>query len=202
MLSAVLIGPELTSATGHRVARWFPFGTLPLHSGMIAAPAIAVLAARNRKYGALFLVLAGLLAYLQPDAATGFALTFAAVGIYHVKRDWKIGLATIVLFVASIVMALRGEIAPQPFVERALVEAAGQNIAVALLLAGALLASFLLILFAVPLSREKRFALGGALFGFVTMSIMNNYPTPLIGYGAAPIIGFGLALGLHRIPQR
>ncbi|WP_340589244.1 hypothetical protein [Erythrobacter alti] len=202
LLCPLVIGPELTSITGDRVVRWTPLGPLTLHTGMLAAPALAVLAARNRSYGAAFL-LAGLLAVLlQPDAATGFALTFAAVGIHHVTKDWKFGAVAILGFLASIAMALAGEIPPQPFVERVLVDATLQSIILGIVLAATLLASFALLLFAIPLAREARFALAGLFFGFAVMAFMSNYPTPFIGYGAAPILGFGLALGLHRIPAR
>ena len=41
-----------------------------------------------------------------------------------------------------------------------------------------------------------RHALAGSLFGFSLAAIVSNYPSVLIGYGAAPIIGYGLALAL------
>jgi len=91
---------------------------------------------------------------------------------------------------------------PQPFVERVLVEAAGTSVFLAIALALALAAGFALVLFAVPFDRAKRFALAGLYFGFAVIALMSSYPTPLIGYGAAPILGFGIALGLHRIPLR
>jgi len=202
VLSPLVVGQELTSITGDRVVRWVPLGPLALHTGMLATPAIAVLAARNRRYGAGFLLAGVLAAMFQPDAASGFALTFAAVGIHHITRDWKFGVAAILGFLASITMALAGEIAPQPFVERVLVDATLQNLVLGIALAAALVASFALLLIAIPFAKEVRFALAGLLFGFAVMALMSNYPTPFIGYGAAPILGFGLALGLHRIPAR
>ena len=202
MLAAIAVGPAVEGISGQRIARWFPVGPLNLHTGMIAVPPLVVLAARNRVLAAPIL-LAGLgVAFLQPDAASGFALTFAAIGIHHVTRDWKTAVTAIIGFGASIAMALRGELPPQPFVERVFVDAASQSPFLAILLLAALVASFLLLLFSIPFARDKRFGLAGALFGFTAIAAMNHYPTPFIGYGAAPIIGFGLALGLHRIPQR
>ena len=202
MLAVIAVGPAVEGLGGQKIMRWFPLGPLNLHTGMIAVPPLVVLAARNRAMAAPML-LAGIgAAYLQPDAAAGFALTFAAIGIHHVTRDWKVAATAIIGFVASIRMALIGELPPQPFVERVFVDAAGQSPVLAILLVAALLTSFALLLFAIPFARDKRFGLAGALFGFTVIAAMNHYPTPLIGYGAAPIIGFGLALGLHRIPQR
>lgn len=202
LLAPLQVGEAVPSVTGQSVRRWIAFGPLALHTGMIAIPPLAVLAARNRKLGAPLLLAALFAAWLQIDPATGFAITFAAIGIHHVTKDWRMGGVVVVGFFASLVMAVRGEIAPQPFVERVIVEAGETSIALAILLAAALAASFALMLFASHLSREKRFALAGALFGFAIIALMSNYPTPLIGYGAAPVIGFGLALGLKKVPKR
>ena len=202
MLSALAFGPQVASVTGDSVRRWFAAGPIAINTGLVAIPPLAVLAARHRKIGPFYLLAALGVAFLQPDAAAGFALTFAAVGIHHVTQRWPFGAVAIVGFFASIAMALRGEIAPQPFVERVLVDAASQNIAFAVLLFASLAGSFALMLLALPLSREKRFALAGALFGFAITATMTHYPYPLIGYGASAIIGFGIALGLNRIPAR
>jgi hypothetical protein len=43
--------------------------------------------------------------------------------------------------------------------------------------------------------KEEGFALAGVLAGFVAMAMIGPYPTPLIGYGVAPILGFALAIG-------
>ncbi len=202
LLTPLVIGPEVRSITGDAVSRWLPLGPVALHTGMLVTPALAILAAHNTRFGPAMLVVAMLAVLFQPDAATGFALTFAAVGIHHVTRNWQFGLAAIIGFVASIAMALTGEVEAQPFVERVLSDAAQTSYIFAVLLAVALLASFCLLLFAVPLSRAARFALAGALFGFIIMALMSHYPMPLAGYGAAPILGFGLAMGLHGIRAR
>ena len=202
LLAPLVVGPEATSMTGDRVVRWFPLGAFSLHTGMFAVPPLAVLAARNRRYGPYFLLAALGAALFQPDAATGFAITFAAVGIHHVTKDWRMGAVVIAGFLASIWMALAGEVPPEPFVERVLQDAFGASMLVGLALALALALSFCLMLFAAPLSREKRFAVAGALFGFTIMAMMSHYPLPLVGYGAAPILGFGLALGMKRVPLR
>ena len=191
-------GPYVSSVTQDAVARWVPLGPVTLHAGMVAIPPLVVLAARERRLGWAMLAAAVAIALFQPDAASGFALTFAAVGLHHVTRDWRVAMVAIAGFVASLVMSVAGKVAPQPFVERVIVDALGDGIGWALLLAASLGASFLLIVFAAPLERAERMTLAGCLFGFVIMALMSTYPTPLVGYGAAPILGFGLALGLVR----
>ncbi|MBD3730190.1 MAG: hypothetical protein IE933_10835 [Sphingomonadales bacterium] len=184
-------GPEL-----HGVTRWLPLGPVTLHAGMLAIPALALLAARDPDYAPPLLLVGLLGAFLQPDAASGFALTFAAIGLHHITRDWKVGTVAIVGFIASIVMALNGELEPAPFVERILFDLALHHGAIALLLAAALVAGYLLTLYTLPAPRAVRFALAGSWFGFALMSVISNYPSLLIGYGAAPILGYGLAFGL------
>ncbi len=196
LLLPLLTGPTVLSITQDPVARWLPLGPFAVHSGMLCAPALAVLAARDTRYGALVLLAATGAVLLQPDAASGFALTLAAVGIHHVTKDWKVGVAAIVCFIATLRMAVTGEIAPQPFVERVLVDAASFSPFMAIALALGLAGSFALILFATRQDRATRFALAGALFGFILMAMMTSYPMPLLGYGAAPILGYGFALGL------
>ncbi|ANU07648.1 hypothetical protein [Paraurantiacibacter namhicola] len=200
MFLPLLTGPTLNSSSGVPVSRWLPLGPVSLNTGLFAIPALAVLAARENNLAAPILLTAIFAAMLQPDAGAGFALTLAAVGLHHVTKDWRVGLTAILGFFATLVMVVRGKLPALPFVERVVVEAFAANPWAALALALALLASFLLMLFAAPLERAARFALAGSLFGFVAMAAMAAYPSPLIGYGGASILGFGLALGLIRKP--
>lgn len=196
VLVAGLFVPLVTGPDISGVARWLPIGLFHLHSGSLLLPAILVIAVRERDYSPPILLLCVFAGLLQPDAAIGFAIVFAAIGLHDVTRDWRMGLVCIFSFVAAIVMAVRGNPAPQNFVERVLVDAVEVSIPLALLLLFSLIASFFLILRAAPTSKPMRYMLAGSLFGFTILSIMNNYPSVLIGYGAAPILGYGLGLGL------
>ncbi len=198
LLIALLFVPLVTGPAMNGVARWIPLGPFMLNTGAFAFPALAVLAAQDEDYAPPILLAALYAGSLQPDAALGFAVVFAAVGLHDVTRDWRIGLVCIIGFVASLVMALRGELPPQPFVERVFVELLQQMPLAAIALLIALAAGFALILFAIPFDKASRYALAGSLFGFATMAMLSHYPTVLVGYGAAPILGYGLALGLGR----
>lgn len=194
VLVVLLALPLVTGPEVNGVARWLPLGPFPLHAGMLALPLLAVLAARAGEDAPALLITAVLAALLQPDAASGLALTFACVGLHHVRQDWRVGLVAIVGFFAAIAAALRGELAAEPFVERVLVVLAFDQPLAALALFAALLSGFFLMLFAVDLPRAARFALAGTLFGFSVAALMSNYPSALIGFGAAPILGYALAL--------
>ena len=197
-LLALLFTPLVTGPSLSGVTRWLPLGPVTLHSGMLLVPALVALAARDRDYAAPILLTGVLAAFFQPDAATGFALTFAAVGLHDVTKDWKIGVTAIIAFFATLVMAMRGELPPQPFVERVLADLSLTAPLLALILFISLVGAFFLILRASGGERSVRYALAGSLFGFTIMAMISHYPAPLIGYGAAPILGFGLALALNR----
>ena len=193
---ALLFVPLATGPSLNGIARWLPLGPFQLHAGMLAVPLLAVLAAEEDAHAPAILSAALLAALLQPDMATGAALMLAAVALYDATRDWRHGLVAIVAFAASLVAAMRGELPAQPFVERVLFQLALNDPLVALGLLAALVASFFLIVGALPGRETSRKALAGTLFGFSFAGLVSNYPSALIGYGAAPILGFGLALGL------
>lgn len=192
---ALLFLPLLTGPAIGGVARWLPLGPVTLHAGMLVLPTLVVLAGEEPDYAPGILSLALLAALLQPDMATGAALTVAGFGLYDATRDWRWGAFVAAAFTASLVAAVHGELPAQPWVERVIFLLARTDLPVALGLALALLASFLLIVGAFPGREPSRKALAGALFGFSFAGHVSNYPSALIGYGAAPILGFGLALG-------
>lgn len=193
---AACFAPLLTGPAIAGVARWLPLGPVSLHAGMVAVPVLAVLVAEEDTNAPALLSLALLAALLQPDMATGAALMLAGVGLCDARRDWRYGVFAIVAFVASLVAAMSGELPAQPFVEHVIALLARSHPFAALGLLATLLASFCLMVGAVPGGAASRKALAGCLVGFSFAGLVSNYPSALIGYGAAPILGFGLALAL------
>ena len=163
------------------VARWLPLGPLALHSGMVAVPLLVVCAAADAdvRWGAAMLAAAMICAAFQPDAATALALAFTAATLAVLSRSPAMTMTAVLPQLWAI----------QP---------------IAAILLGATLAwsAFILLTLEAP-SRLPALASTAALAGFVAMSFLGAYPTPLIGYGAAPFIGFGLAFaGLTRFATR
>ncbi|MBX7500103.1 hypothetical protein K3181_01435 [Qipengyuania sp. YG27] len=201
LVVALIIGLFVPLASGpyvNGIARWLPLGGVILHSGALIFPAITVLAARDEDYAPPILLAALLAASLQPDAALGLAVMMAAVGLYNATRDWRLVPVAGIAFFASMVAGLRGELPAQPHVERILVHLAMVMPLAAFALALALLASFFLMAHTIAAPKPVRHALAGSLFGFSLAALVSNYPSVLIGYGAAPILGYGLALALAR----
>lgn len=195
-LLALFALPLLTGPGINEVTRWLPLGPFLLHAGMLAIPALVVLAARDERFGPLAILAALLVALAQPDFASAFALTGGAIGIYQVRGDWPTGLVIIAGFFIAIAAALIGELPPVPFVERVLHDATIQSPTWGAILGLSIVGAVLIMLFGTGLPHESRYPLGLALFGFVLAALMNNYPTPLVGYGAASILGFALAHAL------
>ena len=202
LLLALFALPLLTGPRLDGIARWIPAGPATLHAGMLALPALSLLAACDRARGPVVLLGAVLVSVLQPDAASAMALAGAAGGIALARGSRRFGLVALAGALAAVAAALRGDLPPEPFVEHVIGEAARRSVAVAAALVLSLAISFALILRQAPQYRVERFALAGTLLGFATAATIANHPTPLIGYGASAILGYALALGLRTRPTR
>ncbi len=176
------------------VSRWLSVGGFTLHMGMVVIPLLSVLAALDRKAAPLILLAALMVSFAQPDMASCLALAFAAFALWLSQRDWTTGAIAALAVFASIGASFSGALPPQPFVEGILSDLLQSNAVAAGGLAVSLLASLLIMLTALPSPKASRYALAGAMAGFVTAAIIGDYPYPLIGYGAASILGLGLAL--------
>lgn len=170
----LLLGPDVGG-----VRRWLPAGPVSLHSGALLLPLITVLAAREEKLGAAIMALAAASAVL---AWLHRSIAFAAVAAAGA--------------VLAVVTFNAGTLEPQLFTENVLPHVAERSWFKAGCLA--------ILLFVVPLwhlvidpqtLRSEGYALAALLTAFGVMAMLAPFPYPLIGYGASPIIGFGLALG-------
>ena len=189
----LLVGPEVDG-----IARWLRLGGFNLHVGMLIIPLIAALSAQDPKLGPIAQVSAMVPALLQPDPASAVALMAAAIGSSLARRDSY--LLTVIFFglLAVGAAAFLRNLPPQQFVERVIPDLVWISPVTAVVLSLALVASLALILRAPGVDKAPRYALVGALAGFTLASLLGDYPSPLIGYGAAAIVGFGLALPAIR----
>lgn len=194
----LLFVPLATGPFLNGIARWLPLGPFQLHAGALVFPALAVLIARETDYAPPILLVALFAAFMQPDAATGFAVMFTAVGLYNATRDWRLVPVAGVAFLATLIASFRGHLPAQPFVERVLIQLTLETPLAGIALMVALIAGFFIMTHVIQAPKAERHALAGALFGFSLAAMLSNYPSVLIGYGAAPIIGFGVALALAR----
>ncbi|EAQ30556.1 hypothetical protein NAP1_07250 [Erythrobacter sp. NAP1] len=193
-LLAVLALPLVTGPSLDGVSRWLPLGPLTLHAGFLAVPLFVRLVAHDALIRPWVTLTAILIAFAHPDTGTALALTFAAISVAFAARDrWTAVVAALGIF-AAIGANFAGDLPPQPFVEGILTDLWPSQPLASAALAATLLASMVLVLKATDWPRTERFALAGALAGFTLAALLANYPYPLIGYGAASILGWGLAL--------
>ena len=197
-LALILLAlPLATGPSIEGVARWIPLGPIQLHAGAIAVPLLAGAATLDKDYTPVWLLSAVFLAMVQPDAGTLFAITGLSIGLYFAKPDWKPGVVAMAAFLAALYAHLRALLPPQPFVERVLAELILANPLAAFGLLLTLVASLGLTLRSIPLPLEVRAGLAGALAGFSIAGFISTYPSILIGYGASPILGLALAMGIR-----
>ena len=119
----------------------------------------------------------------------------------RLAKTGRFGLVALAGARRRLAAALRGDLPPQPFVEHVLGDVGADSLPVAVALVPALAAS----LRADPASgtadraervRARRIACSASR----RRDDRPTIPTPLIGYGASAILGYGLALGLRRGP--
>lgn len=199
MLAALLFLPLLVGPEINGVHRWLGAGPIALNAGLLALPALAVVTARiEERWQIAVAVVALAAAVAQPDAALALGLGGAAIGIALATRETKPALAAIAALLTAIWAQKRGVLPPQPFVERVFLDAAAISPLWLAVLVGALVTAIVLIALDRAMPRSERYALAGALAGFAYTAAVSDYPVPLVGYGAAPILGLALALWLAR----
>lgn len=186
----VLIGPEVGG-----VSRWLRAGPVLLHSGALLLPLVVVLAGRAERFGPAVLGIATAALAVQPDAA--MLAGVAAAGAVLAAMHRSVGFTMVVLAAAGLAALTlgRGTLEPQVFTEGVLAQV-WQSAPLAALVLGALLflAAPALLLHAAHIPRAEALALTALLVTLGAMACLAPFPFPLIGYGASPILGFGLAL--------
>lgn len=179
------------------VRRWIAIGPVQLHPASLLAP-LAVWAAARR----LAPISAGLIAALmlvlaaQPDAASVLALTLGVAGGMVGAASKRGPIALTVLGLACAVYALTRH---DPLPAVAHVERVVPNAFAAAPLVGILAG---LAMAALPLAMLWRrrtpetLALAGVWAGFALANLLGNYPAPVIGAGASPVLGWLMSVGL------
>lgn len=183
--------------------RWLRIGPVLLHPASLFG-GFLLLALARAPGSAPCAVLAGatLLCFgLGNDGAASLAFALGLSGLLlGERRHWKTLLPLCVLAwcLAAWGWSRPDSLAPVPYVE----EIVAHTWAAACLLGAA--AAILLALLPLPFlltahvagKRGAGYALAGFWAGLVLAGLFGNYPIPVIGYGASPVIGWVLALRL------
>lgn len=174
------------------VRRWLVLGPVRLHAGYLVLPLLTMLAGRlPPRVTAPLLLTAQLMTVIQPDRAAALALSAAIAILAWQRRDGlSLGALVLSLCAVAIVLTQSDALSPVRFVEGVQREALAQMPVLGAVLVLTSLAPLALIRTAAPLSA---FLLIAGLAAYI-----GPYPSILIGYGAAPILGVGLALAALR----
>ncbi len=203
LFAALVLGQDLQG-----VRRWIMLGPGRLHAGMLAIPAlVAVLPRLRQVLAAGATALATLAIWAQPDFASVLAL-FGGIALATAgqRLSWTQQAMRLAAVIGLIATAFR----PDPltgvrFVETALGDGwafspfLGLVMAVTLIIA--ITAPPLLLTRGKPELQRSARAVIGAMAGFTLAGLLAPFPQPLIGFGASPIIGYGLALAVLRFTR-
>ncbi len=192
----ILALPLLFGIEVQGVSRWIKLGPVTLHAGYLALPILSVLAARMPSLSATAVMLAAAaICAAQPDFATVLGLCLASAALALVRRD-RIAILGFLVALAVLYAVSRQPdlLAPVRFVEQVQRDTLiHQPIAGALLCLASILPGLWLVDRA-----ERALPLVALTLGCGVAGLVWNYPSILIGFGAAPILGAGLALAALR----
>jgi len=183
--------------------RWLRIGPVLLHPASLSG-SLLLLALARAASSALCAALAGatvLCFGIGHDGAASLAFALGLSGLLLGERQhWKMLLPLCVLAwcLAAWGWTRPDSLAPVPYVE----EIVARTWAASTLLGA--VAAILLAMLPLPFlltareagKRGAGYALAGFWAGLVLAGLVGNYPIPVIGYGASPVIGWVLALRL------
>lgn len=207
-LIVLAIGLLVTGIFGIRidgVARWIKLGPVLIQPSLIVLPFMVVHFAHHRSpLSAAGLVIAALAMAVQPDRAMAGALV-AALATQMVLRGDRTTMAALgAAGVALVVSCLRPDpLPPSPFVEGILYTSFEQHILIGLAViigAGLLIVPAFYGRAARGVERDAIRIFGVVWAAIILAAAMGNYPTPVVGYSGAAVLGYVLSIG--ALPPR
>lgn len=199
-----LVWTLMTGTALEGARRWLTLGPVQLHTAFLALPLAVWAFARGFEDRRVAPVAAGLSFALlyQHDAASALAWALALGVATLIQRPRQL-LPWAVVAVAA-VFAYSAWTEPDtlpavPYVEGVLTASFAASPVVGALTAilmVSLPAPFLLVAATRPERRVEALALAALWAGWVFANLFGNYPAPVLGYGAAPILAWGLSIGL------
>lgn len=210
-LLALILAAEaiilLAGVSMEGVRRWVAFGPIQFHAASLLAP-LAAWTAAKRLDAITAVLLAAILAVLaaQPDAAAVLALTLGVGAVALVdkaKRRWGLGIVGLGAICAGWSLSRHDPLPAVGHVELVVPKSLEASPILGALALVALIAAPMAMLW--PRRSPATLALAAAWSGFVLANLVANYPAPVIGAGASPVLGWllsiGLASGVRRAKQ-
>lgn len=210
----VLIGASLLFSGIDSVHRWISIGPLRLNVSMAFVPVILFASLYGHKiWTALVMGMLAFIYILQPDAGQATAFCSAGIIIFTFDRSRSVSLrvsSALCLMVLTVFAWTRLDpLPPVAYVEQILHLAYSQGplqVTVAILSIVLLLAPFVWL--SLKSFSYKGRVLAGSFFVWFLVSYLvteyGNFPVPILGAGAAPVLGWFLAttLVVHQPSDR
>jgi low affinity Fe/Cu permease len=188
------------------VRRWLPLGPVRLHAALLLLPAmIAALSRLSDRWQLTAVTAVAAIILLQPDFASALALGAGFIASHW--RRWReplVAAGHAVVVLCAIASSFRADpLAPLRFVENMVADGWALHPGLGLLILAALFFAIGAPARTRGSDRDGALGISGAWAGFAAASLIGAYPTPLAGYGAAAILGYGLAIAVLRgLPTR
>lgn len=197
LVGAVVVALLATATWGvslEGVHRWVRVGPIAIHVGFILLPLMIAAAPHLGRLAPLAILAAGGALWLQPDGGAAISLAAASIAAAAAARSQDSFLSAFVASAWAAVIWFKGDaLAPVELVERVHEFAFARNPifgVASLLLLAALPLPFLLLARAAPERRVQLLTQAGFWVGAVLASFIGNFPTPILGVGVAPIVGY------------
>lgn len=200
-LAAPILATALFGVAADGASRWLSVGPLNLQVSLIVLPAMIVLYARRPDaFGTAGLLIAALALAIQPDRAMAGVLLAGLLAVVFAAPSRHVFIAAVAAMLAFGWTLLKPDTLPaSPYVDRILYTAFDVH----------LLAGLAVVIGAVALvmpaaigvlrggsNRPALLAFGGCWLGVVVAAALDNYPTPLVGYGGSAVLGYLLSVAL------
>lgn len=192
------------------VRRWIAVGPLTLHPASILLPLVLWSHASRPASWAVAGVLgaSALVVAAQPDGATALALLLGLVAVMATRKVTAPEIVPVLCALGAAVFSWTrtDDLPAVPWVEQVVASAGAVSPVAGMLTLVLMLLTPLPFLLAAWRETERgpHLALAGVWIGFVVANLVGNYPAPVLGYGASPILGWliSLALGVALLTRR
>jgi Cell cycle protein len=196
------VGLLTTALVGNRVegaARWLKLGPLYIQPSLILLPVMILGFARTRdKLSAAGLIVAAVAMAWQPDRAMAAMLVAGVVPLALMRPDRPTITALVGSVIGLCVTLVRPDNLPaMPFVDQILFSSFDVHMLAGLsVMAGTILlvVPALLGLLCDPAHRETYIVFAAIWITAIAAAALGNYPTPVVGYSGAAILGYALSL--------
>lgn len=199
-LAVPILLTALFGVVADGASRWINLGPLSLQVSLIVLPVLIVLYARRPDaIGTVGMIVAALALAAQPDRAMAGVLLLALVALLCVAPSRFAITATAAAMLAFGWTLLKPDTLPaSPFVDQIFYTAFDVHPLAGL---AVVIGAVVLVMPAVigtlrGSAGPALLAFGGCWFGVVVAAALDNYPTPLVGYGGSAVLGYLLSVAL------